>query len=786
MSATILQIMFIQTIHKNRVYLIIIMASIATIILGTALTILYNVSFEQTRLRLVEAAQGQARLMEAVARYDKERLGEQAYEDTLSQIRDAHSHFIGFGETGEFTLAKQEKDQIIFLLSHRHQDLAGLNPIPAHGNSARPMQLALQGESGTMIGLDYRGETVLAAYEPVAVLNMGIVAKIDLREIRAPYIDAWWITSLLTLFLIIIGSWLFQIITKKMARNLEKSEALFKNTFSYASIGLAHVSPDGKWLRVNQALCDILGYTSEELLKTTFQDITYPDDLDKDIFHVKRVLAGEYNTHSMEKRYIRKDGSIVPTILTYSLVRNSAGQPDYFISAVKDITELEHVKEELYDKSERLEIAINGTTDGLWLWDIKTNHEWHAPQWKRLLGYDGEEPLPEKYNTWESRVHPDDKERVLESLRLHLEENAPYDCEHRLRTKTGEYKWFRDRGTALKDDTGTPFRMGGSIQDISSLKTAEENLKKSNQEVTLAKEFLDNALDAQKDTFFLFNPENGKAVRWNKAFRETSGYADEEIAELPAPSHYYGPKDLEKAEKATTAILEGKSVIFEMELICKDGHKVPTEYQASLIADETAKHKYLVAVGRDITERKRAEQKLLALNNELKTLSFKDGLTNLSNRRIFDEMLPKEWGHAQRSKTPLSLIMIDIDYFKDYNDYYGHPQGDSCLIQVAQAINSVSRRATDIVARYGGEEFAILLPDTDPEQANAIAKKCLEIVTNKNIPHAASKVSDTVSLSIGVETMIPTPNLHSSALTKAADAQLYRAKENGRNQVQHN
>ncbi|WXG56382.1 MAG: diguanylate cyclase [Candidatus Sedimenticola sp. (ex Thyasira tokunagai)] len=174
------------------------------------------------------------------------------------------------------------------------------------------------------------------------------------------------------------------------------------------------------------------------------------------------------------------------------------------------------------------------------------------------------------------------------------------------------------------------------------------------------------------------------------------------------------------------------------------------------------------------------------LNNELKILSFKDGLTNLSNRRIFDQMLPKEWSHAQRGQTPLSLIMIDIDHFKDYNDYYGHLQGDSCLRQVAQAIDSVSKRATDIVARYGGEEFVILLPDTNAEQAIIVAEKCLGIVTQQQIPHAASKVSNVVSISIGVNTMMPTPNLHSSALIKATDILLYQAKENGRNQIQHN
>ncbi|MEJ1298401.1 MAG: PAS domain S-box protein [Candidatus Sedimenticola sp. (ex Thyasira tokunagai)] len=772
--------------YKKSLYLILVMGVVVLVSLVIATTILYSVSFDQERHRLIETAHSRARLIEAIARFDMAHSGAHAFEDTLGQLIEAHSNFKGFGETGEFTLAKREGDQIVFLLSHRHHDLTNPNPIPFNGKKSAPMRLALLGNSGSLIGLDYREEMVLAAYEPVAELNLGIVAKIDLKEIRSPFVQAAWITAGITIFFVLIGSWAFLRITKPMARQVEESERLFRDTFEHAAIGLAHVAPDGSWLRVNQALCDIMGYTNNELLQMSFQDITHPEDLHVDLHHMEQVLAGEIDSHSLEKRYIRKDGSTVPTVLTYSLVRNNAGQPDYFISAIKDITELEHVKEELYDKSERLEIAINGTSDGLWLWDIKTGYEWHAQQWKRLLGYDGDEPLPEKYSTWESRVHPDDKERVLELLKRHLEENTRYDCEHRLRTKTGEYKWFRDRGLALKDDSGNPFRMGGSIQDISDLKTAESKLKKSNKEAALAKEFIDNALDAQKDTFFLFDPVTGKAIRWNKAFRETSGYSDDEIAELQAPTHYYSPEDLEKARKATTAVLEGKSVILEMELICKDRHKVPTEYQVSLISDETAKHEYLVAIGRDIAERKRAEQELLMLNNELKILSFKDGLTNLSNRRIFDQMLPKEWSHAQRGQTPLSLIMIDIDHFKDYNDYYGHLQGDSCLRQVAQAIDSVSKRATDIVARYGGEEFVILLPDTNAEQAIIVAEKCLGIVTQQQIPHAASKVSNVVSISIGVNTMMPTPNLHSSALIKATDILLYQAKENGRNQIQHN
>jgi hypothetical protein len=132
--------------------------------------------------------------MEAVARFDAEYSTEDvpggAFAATLGQIRDAHARSQGFGETGEFTLAKKEGDQIVFLLSHRHYDLESPEPIAFASNLAEPMRRALSGESGTVVALDYRGERVLAAYEPVAILDLGIVAKIDLAEIRAPYVNA--------------------------------------------------------------------------------------------------------------------------------------------------------------------------------------------------------------------------------------------------------------------------------------------------------------------------------------------------------------------------------------------------------------------------------------------------------------------------------------------------------------------------------------------------------------------------------------------------------------------
>src|SRR5487761_2162637 len=140
----------------------------------------------------------------------------------------------------------------------------------------------------------------------------------------------------------------------------------------------------------------------------------------------------------------------------------------------------------------------------------------------------------------------------------------------------------------------------------------------------------------------------------------------------------------------------------------------------------------------DISERKKMEEELLALNRKLEALTLQDGLTGVANRRLFDQTLKSEWFHAMRDRQPLSLIVLDIDHFKQYNDCYGHLMGDECLTRVAQALNRIPLRATDLFARYGGEEFVLLLPKANIESAIEIAEKCRGLVQDLAIPHEKS------------------------------------------------
>ncbi|MBF0416804.1 MAG: GGDEF domain-containing protein, partial [Magnetococcales bacterium] len=167
----------------------------------------------------------------------------------------------------------------------------------------------------------------------------------------------------------------------------------------------------------------------------------------------------------------------------------------------------------------------------------------------------------------------------------------------------------------------------------------------------------------------------------------------------------------------------------------------------------------------------------------LERLAILDGLTSIPNRRRFDQFLEYEWNRSQRHGHPFSLLLMDIDFFKMYNDFYGHAQGDVCLRKVADAIARSMPRSMDLAARYGGEEFASVLPETQEAGAHAVAQRILGAVRDLKIPHAHSKAAPFVTLSIGVASMLPSPEMLPLDLIVRADQALYKAKRAGRNQV---
>ena len=186
----------------------------------------------------------------------------------------------------------------------------------------------------------------------------------------------------------------------------------------------------------------------------------------------------------------------------------------------------------------------------------------------------------------------------------------------------------------------------------------------------------------------------------------------------------------------------------------------------------------------DISERKKTEEKLLSLQRELEALSFKDGLTGIANRRRFDTALDGEWESALRNQLPLSLIMLDVDLFKQFNDLYGHIQGDNCLINVAQTLQLAMTGPRALVARYGGEEFVMMLPETNADEALKIADRCRRLVEQQAIVHAQSPHGQVLTASLGVGSIIPHSHIELTDFIRGVDQRLYAAKQNGRNRIE--
>jgi diguanylate cyclase (GGDEF)-like protein len=193
---------------------------------------------------------------------------------------------------------------------------------------------------------------------------------------------------------------------------------------------------------------------------------------------------------------------------------------------------------------------------------------------------------------------------------------------------------------------------------------------------------------------------------------------------------------------------------------------------------------------RELDQRRARERELVEvtdrlkrLNEKLQRLSMRDELTGVANRRYFNWLLGQEWARATREVLPLSLIVIDIDHFKDFNDHYGHLRGDECLAKVASVLHALARRPGDCMARFGGEEFVVLLAHTEIHGAAAVAERLRQGVEALALDHARSKTCDRVTISLGAACAIPSRTTSAESLLAAADEALYRAKADGRNCV---
>jgi PAS domain S-box-containing protein len=406
--------------RKRLFLLVLIMTTVSIVVAGITVYVLYGTAFEQQRERLVEAAQSQARLIEAIARFDAARAqtNPEFYPGgptvaTLSQIIDAHGHYKGFGETGEFTLARRTKDNIFFLLRHRHFDLDQPKSVPLDSELAEPMRRALSGLSGTVIGLDYRGETVLAAHEPVAELGFGIVAKIDLVEIRAPFIRAGLMAICAALLVVFVGAVVFLRVSNPIMKRLEERTAELSRTNQQLGLQIQERK------EAEEALRKAHSELEQRVQERTAELLQANEQLQQEIEERKRAEEASGQTEEKYRLLVQNIPSIV-----------YKGYPDWSV--------------ELFDK--KIESLIGYSVD-----------DFHSQRLK-----------------WSDLIVEEDFEAVRESFIQALKTDKSYVREYKIRTEAGNILWIQDRGHIICDDNGEIEYVSGVFFDITDHKRAEE------------------------------------------------------------------------------------------------------------------------------------------------------------------------------------------------------------------------------------------------------------------------------------------------------------------------
>ncbi|MFQ3276244.1 MAG: diguanylate cyclase (GGDEF)-like protein/PAS domain S-box-containing protein [Colwellia sp.] len=316
---------------------------------------------------------------------------------------------------------------------------------------------------------------------------------------------------------------------------------------------------------------------------------------------------------------------------------------------------------------------------------------------------------------------------------------------------------------------------------IESLKSEIQDLKLQVSSLVMHETQLELVINSTGVGIWDWYVQSGRTI-FNERWANIIGYTLNELSPISIETwiNHAHPDDLEKSDRLLKEHWAGTTdyYLFESRMKHKNGHWVWVYDTGQVIEWESdGVPKRMIGTHLDITEKKVSLAKLDEANKKLLELSYLDSLTEIPNRRAYEAKLVEEIFVAKRANKSLSILMIDIDYFKEFNDNYGHEKGDRILFKVAQVIKNQLPRKTDFVARYGGEEMVAILPHTHLEGAVKAAQKIIQAVTDENIEHSYSKISKILTVSIGVAST----NLNFEQLFGYADLAMYEAKNNGRN-----
>lgn len=378
---------------------------------------------------------------------------------------------------------------------------------------------------------------------------------------------------------------------------LRENEELYRSTFELTPVGVAHVAPDGKWLRVNQRLCEIVGYSEAELLKMTFQEITHPDNLAADLEQAEKIRTGELQAYSMEKRYVRKDGSLVWGHLTVSGARDKEGKLKYFISVVEDIGERKRIEEELRHAQERTRFSLEAAKIGTWEYDLKTGKvEWSS----NMEAVHGQAPgsFGKSFESFLEGVYVDDREPVKQQIQRALAGEGSYHNEYRQYRADGSLGWMEAQGRVVFDEAGKPARMFGVCADVTERKSAQDATG------------LLAAIVASSDDAIISKTLAGVITSWNRGAEKLFGYsAAEAIGQhitLIVPSN----RNSEESDILLRLSRGEKIDHFETVRQRKDGSQVEVSVTISPVKDAEGRTVGASNVSRDITAKRQSDRAL--------------------------------------------------------------------------------------------------------------------------------------------------------------------------------
>ncbi len=555
---------------------------------------------------------------------------------------------------------------------------------------------------------------------------------------------------------------------KKIEQDLRASEENFHRSLDESPLGVRIATKEGETLYANQAMLDIYGYENlEELKQTPVQQRYTPESYLQWLERKEKRGRGESCPSEYEISIIRKDGELrYLRVFRKEILWNGRKQ---FQVIYNDVTDKKRIEETLHREQQRFRSLIEHSTDIIVVLDPKGTITYVNPAVERVLGYSPEERIGKSSL---DLIHPEDKSFLIQAFLAlsHNAEAAPFRGEMRLRHKDGNYRTVEAVASHLVSN-GAVEAVIINYRDITERKEAEEALRKSEERYTKLVNAIPD-LVVQTDLHGNIHFVNDNTLKYSLYTREE--LEGQNMLKFVSPQYH------SKAIQHNLMMQEGRALgPQEYGLITKDGREISFEINGEILFDENGAPYGFVRVCRDISERKKAEEALKKSEQRYLELSIMDDLTQLYNSRHFYEQLKKEVERSNRYGQPLTLLLMDLDRFKAFNDTYGHLEGDNVLSRLGQVIKRCLRES-DSAYRYGGEEFTILLPMTTREEGVVTAQRIQDEMRREAFfPEPDKEVYLTIS--IGVAQYQFKEEMRN--FVNRADKLMYQAKQHGRNRI---